>query len=270
MTTLCEVTAIALNLRAGASGTSTVLTVLRRGQVCVTAGAAVNGWLPVVFDRFSGFVFADYVRSLAATDQQVVPTPLPPGAASPGPGVPVVPAPGVEVKLRDRVQLHPDFRTALDKLLAQAGSENIPFRIFEAFRTPERQEWLFAQGRTRSGSVVTKARAWESFHQYGMAADLVLFIDGQWSWSDAGPLGGHWHRLREMARDVGLRTLDWEAPHVEWPVTIAEATGAPVLASADEGWRDNLEAVCACWRRAGGSGGPVRLLAERPALPDLA
>lgn len=118
MATLCEITATALNLRAASSGTATVLTVLRRGQICVVAGEVTDGWLPVVFERFSGFVSAAYVRSLAATDPQVAPTPSPPVAASPGPGVPVVPALDVEVKLRDRVQLHPDFRTALDKLLA--------------------------------------------------------------------------------------------------------------------------------------------------------
>lgn len=263
MTTLCEVTATALNLRAAANANATVLKVLRRSQVGASTGEPSDGWLPVTFEQVSGFVAAAYVRSTTATADPGTPAPATPAA----PPAVAVPAVDVDVKQRDPAQLHPSFRAALTRLLAQAASENIPFRVFEAFRTPERQEWLYAQGRTRPGGIVTKARAWESFHQYGMAADLVLFIDGQWSWSSDGPLGAHWLRLREIARDVGLRTLAWEAPHVEWPVTVAQATGAPMLASGDDGWRDNLEAVVARWRRAGGSGGPADLSADRPALP---
>lgn len=271
MATSYIVTATALNLRAAASANATVLIVLRRDDTCDATGEVVNGWLPVNFLGVAGFVSAGYVRTVASTNAAAgtgaPPASVSPTSAGPWPMAASGPAPDVDVKQRDQAQLHPNFRAALDKLLAQAAAENIPFRVFEAYRTPERQEWLYAQGRTRSGGVVTKARAWESFHQYGLAVDLVLFIDGQWSWSNDGPLRTHWSRLGEMASEVGLRTLAWEAPHVEWPVTIAEATSAPMLASGDEGWRDNLEAVCTRWRAAGGRGGPDVLLVDRPALP---
>lgn len=265
------VAATALNLRAAASANATVLKVLRRDDRCDATGEVVDGWLPVTLLGVAGFVSASFVRAVANTDAAAGTVARlassPPTTASPRPMAVGGPAPDVDVKQRDRAQLHPNFRATLIKLLAQSAAENIPFRVFEAYRTPERQEWLYAQGRTRSGAVVTKARAWESFHQYGLAADLVLFIDGQWRWSDDGPLRAHWRRLGEMASDVGLRTLDWEAPHVEWPVSIAEVTGPAMLASADEGWRDNLEAICTRWLAAGGRGGPDVLLADRPALP---
>ena len=259
-----EVTATALNLRAAASGASGILTVLRSGQVCVASGDAAGGWLPAVFGRFSGFVSAAFVRPLGAPPGAVA---TPPAAVAPPTAAPLATAPSPEVKLRDRAQLHPLFRNALDLLLQQVAAEAIPFRVFEAFRTPERQQWLYAQGRTRPGSVVTKAQAWQSFHQFGLAVDLVLFIDGQWSWSSAGALGGHWTRLRDIARQVGLRTLDWEAPHVEWPVPLAEAAAATMVARGDEGWIDNLQEVSTRWRRAGGVGAPDLVAAERPPLP---
>jgi len=265
MTTPCEVTATALNLRAAGSVDAAVLAVLHRGQVGVATAGSVDGWLPVTFGQVSGFVATAWVR-LAAESAPVATAPAAP-AAPPAPSAPAI---DVDVKLRDPAQLHPSFRAALDRLLAQLAAETLPFRVFEAFRTPERQEWLYAQGRTRAGSIVTNARGWASFHQYGMAADLVLFIDGRWSWSSDGPLAAHWARLRELAREVGLRTLSWEEPHVEWPVTIAEATEAPMLASGDPGWRDNLEASVARWRRAGGPGGPADIAAERPPLPPTA
>lgn len=262
MTTFCEVTATALNLRAAGNASATVLAVLRHGQVGVATGAAVDGWLPVTFDRTAGFVAEAWVQ-LSTGNAPAAPAPAAPVA----PRVPTAPAIDVDVKQRDPAQLHPSFRAALAQLLARLAAETLPFRVFEAFRTPERQEWLYAQGRTRAGSVVTNARAWASFHQYGMAVDLVLFIDGQWSWSSDGPLAAHWERMRELARDVGLRTLSWEEPHVEWPVTVAEATEAPMLASGDPGWRDNLEAAVARWHRAGGPGGPADIAPDRPPLP---
>jgi hypothetical protein len=40
-----------------------------------------------------------------------------------------------------------------------------------------------------------------------------------------------------------------------------------MLASADESWRDNLEAICTRCRAAGGCGGPDVMLADRPGLP---
>lgn len=55
--------------------------------------------------------------------------------------------------------------------------------IFETYRTPTRQNELYAQGRTAPGSIVTSAQAWASWHQYGLACDIaVRSDDGLWSW----------------------------------------------------------------------------------------
>lgn len=254
MATTFEVTATALNLRAAPAPTASILTVLRAGQTCIASGSPLDGWLPVTFERFSGFVSQRFVRAIAGNT-----SPSPMGAEHPTDG-------DVETKLRDRAQLHPQFRAALDDLLGRTSADGLPFRVFEAFRTPERQEWLYAQGRTRPGGKVTNARAWESFHQFGLAADMVLFIDGRWSWSDAGPLKAHWDRLRELAAKVGLRTLSWEAPHVEWPVPIASAVSPTLIAKGDESWFDNLQLAAQRWKRAGGSGAPVLISDERPPM----
>ena len=47
--------------------------------------------------------------------------------------------------------LHPAIRTKVQLILDQLHQESIPFEVFEAFRTPERQAELFAQGRTAPG-----------------------------------------------------------------------------------------------------------------------
>lgn len=80
--------------------------------------------------------------------------------------------------------LYPPFLFRLMKGLRAVKAAGIPLEVFESFRTFERQEWLYAQGRTREGKIVTKSHAGRSWHNYGAAADLVLFINGQWSWAE--------------------------------------------------------------------------------------
>ena len=50
--------------------------------------------------------------------------------------------------------LHPRVREAVIQVQAGLNSEGIPFRAFEAFRFPERQADLYAQGRTKPGRIV--------------------------------------------------------------------------------------------------------------------
>ena len=47
----------------------------------------------------------------------------------------------------------------------------IPIFVTETLRTQERQEWLYAQGRTRTGKVVTSTR--RSNHSTGYAWDIA-------------------------------------------------------------------------------------------------
>ncbi len=79
-------------------------------------------------------------------------------------------------------------------------------RVVEGFRTQQRQEKLFAQGRTADGPIVTWTR--NSQHTQGRAADLV--IDG--GWDDAAGFA----LLRTVAEQEGLHTLGARDPgHVE-------------------------------------------------------
>jgi len=47
-------------------------------------------------------------------------------------------------------------------------------------RTDPEQAWMYAQGRTREGRKVTWTL--DSFHQYGLAVDLVAWVNGTYSW----------------------------------------------------------------------------------------
>ena len=77
-------------------------------------------------------------------------------------------------RLSDVSKLHPAIRQSVKAIRKKLHDENIPFEVFEAFRTPTRQQYLYAQGRTRPGAKVTWAGPWCSIHQYGLAVDFVV------------------------------------------------------------------------------------------------
>jgi hypothetical protein len=148
----------------------------------------------------------------------------------------------------DLDSLHPLTRNAVNLVLARLTAEAIPFRVFEAYRSPQRQAWLYAQGRTRPGAKVTNAQAWQSYHQYGLAVDFVLWLNGTWSWSTAGPHAKYWKRLHELGRAEGLEPLSWELPHLQSAgLSIAKLQAGKIPKGGDDSWVNNLEAAIIGW-----------------------
>jgi len=163
--------------------------------------------------------------------------------------------------------LHPAFRQKAHAVIQKLNDEGLPFRIFEGFRSPARQDMLYRQGRTAPGNVVTNARAWESLHQYGLAADFVLYEDGKWSWEDKGESKARWARLHEIARDCGLERLSFEKPHLQLPGHDARKLrfgGYPQ--GGDASWAENLEQAIASWTGEPGAPPLPDALPSRPPL----
>lgn len=140
--------------------------------------------------------------------------------------------------------LHPTVRIAVVKVIVQLQSEGIPFRIFEAYRYPQRQADLYAQGRTKKGSIVTYAKPWSSYHQYGLAVDFVLFINDDWSWNDAGKNKLWWDKLHAIGTSEGLMRLNFEIPHMQLAGTSSSALRQGVYPpNGDKTWFDNMKAA---------------------------
>lgn len=79
-------------------------------------------------------------------------------------------------------KLHPLIKKEVFKIveeidLALTGRAKI--RITQGLRTKQEQDDLYAQGRTKPGRIVTRAKFGQSFHSYGLAIDFVLLIDGK-------------------------------------------------------------------------------------------
>lgn len=70
--------------------------------------------------------------------------------------------------------LAPRFGLAVADALNACWKRGLDPVVFESLRTNERQQWLYAQGRTRPGEIVTNARdVWGSWHGYGLAVDVI-------------------------------------------------------------------------------------------------
>lgn len=147
----------------------------------------------------------------------------------------------------DLALLHPAIRQKVQDVQQALDAEKLPFGVFEAFRSPTRQDRLYAKGRTDlppPEKIVTNARAWESFHQYGLAVDFVLLVDGKWSWDTSGKRRGWWERMNQLGRDHGLIPLSWELPHLQLAgIPIDKLRVGKWPDGGDESWARNLEAA---------------------------
>ena len=83
----------------------------------------------------------------------------------------------------DRIKLlHPKVRdevTLIVNEIEKALNGRAQIRIVQGLRTIPEQDALYAQGRTKPGKIVTNARGGSSFHNYGLAVDFALLIDGK-------------------------------------------------------------------------------------------
>lgn len=74
--------------------------------------------------------------------------------------------------------LTPLVQRKADAVIAEMARLGHAVRIVEGYRTFERQTDLYNQGRTTPGAVVTRAKAGESLHNYGVSVDLIFRREG--------------------------------------------------------------------------------------------
>ena len=109
--------------------------------------------------------------------------------------------------------LHPKVADSVSQMLSEARARKLSVDIHMGLRTAEQQDHLYALGRTLPGSIVTNAPGWSSWHNYGLAVDIVFKDEkGNWTWSDScdwnglGAVGkvfgfswgGDWTRFPDM------------------------------------------------------------------------
>jgi hypothetical protein len=97
------------------------------------------------------------------------------------------------------VHCHPVLALFINRFHAELLERNLPFVIFQVWRSPQQQAKAKANG-------VSLAAAWESPHQFGCAVDIIHKTRG-WNltkaeWAVIGAIG------KEVARKLGVR-ITW-------------------------------------------------------------
>jgi peptidoglycan L-alanyl-D-glutamate endopeptidase CwlK len=119
---------------------------------------------------------------------------------------------------RNLTDLHPLFQPKANEFLIAATKAGLDVLIYCTLRSLEEQTQLYACGRTAPGKIVTKAKAGESAHNYGLAFDGAPMIHGRIAWDDHS----HWNIYGQVAADLGLEWAGtWvsfkEMAHIQLP-----------------------------------------------------
>jgi peptidoglycan L-alanyl-D-glutamate endopeptidase CwlK len=139
---------------------------------------------------------------------------VPDGSPQPAAAAPAsAPAPAAPVPEDPLLKIAPVLAAKARTLIERCRHAGVTVRVSQALRTWPEQDALYAQGRTIPGPIRTNARGGESFHNFGLAFDIVL-LDGRritWNarhpgWRVAGEIGtslelmwgGSWKSIKDM------------------------------------------------------------------------
>ena len=103
--------------------------------------------------------------------------------------------------------LHPAVREEANRIYADicaAMPAGVVCRFTHTLRTNAEQDALYAQGRTNPGKIVTNAKGGSRYHNYRMAIDFVLLVNGQVSWT----VDKNWAAVIAIFESYG-----WESGH---------------------------------------------------------
>ena len=114
--------------------------------------------------------------------------------------------------------LHPAIQDQVRIIIAELAQMGIYIRVTSAFRTFAEQEAEYAKGRTAPGSIVTNAKAGQSYHNYGLAVDVVEMLNG------ITPLWNNpnWNKIAAVFKKYGFEwggdfTSIKDKPHFQKP-----------------------------------------------------
>lgn len=119
------------------------------------------------------------------------------------------------INSRDLRALRADVRVNVETLLRLCAEQGLDVLITQTVRDDEYQAYLYAQGRTRPGAIVTNSKT-TTFHGKGLAVDFCQNIRGH-EYDDAG----FFRNVATIAKGIGFSWGgDWKSfvdmPHLQW------------------------------------------------------
>jgi len=124
---------------------------------------------------------------------------------------------------------HPLLQPLVQEFLHKCTMAGVDILITCTWRSPQEQDELYAQGRTRVGPIVTNAKAGQSAHNFmlnglpaSLAIDVVPLRAGKPVWGTAGDDLVIWNKVIKAGEDAGLESASrWtkirEYPHLQHP-----------------------------------------------------
>ena len=117
---------------------------------------------------------------------------------------------------RNIADLHPCLARGANELIRRMLAFNYHVGISSTYRDNEKQNELYAQGRTAPGNIVTNAKGGQSIHNYRLAFDIFQNVKGK-EWND----NAFWALAGKIWREMGgTWGGDWQGfvdkPHFEF------------------------------------------------------
>lgn len=116
------------------------------------------------------------------------------------------------INSRSLDELKPKVKELCEAFIKKCEDKNIDVLITSTYRDKESQDALYAQGRTKEGKIVTRAKGGESFHNYRVAFDFVPIVGGKAQWNDSKLFA----ECGAIAESVGL---EWAGRWVKFSET---------------------------------------------------
>ena len=113
--------------------------------------------------------------------------------------------------------LQPAMRPLVQTLLDNCEAAGIPCDLVQGARSYAEQQKVYDQGRTAPGPIVSNAPPGDSYHNFGLAVDLVPRVYKSLpNWNPTGP---YWAQVGQIGEALGLtwggRFSRPDKPHFE-------------------------------------------------------
>lgn len=127
---------------------------------------------------------------------------------------------------RDPKHLHKDLQPLYAEFQKRCDAAGLHVFLVCTYRSGKEQDELYAQGRTKPGRIVTRARAGQSAHNAvdengrpaARAFDIGVLLNGRYDGAGKSP---DWAKAGKIGQDVGLNwygakgAVFHEMPHFE-------------------------------------------------------
>ena len=107
--------------------------------------------------------------------------------------------------------LKPKLKRLAEIFIKECKKKGITVVITQTLRTIDRQNKLYAQGRSIPGKIVTNAKGGQSYHNFGVAFDFAIMEKGRIDWDIRNK---KWGEAEKIGQSLGL---EWGGAWASFP-----------------------------------------------------